>query len=229
MATTELSIAVVPVDLVDPCCRRARLLTAMTLGGRISILCQGVFELLFEYLGISSRQFTVQHGISPVGYTTASLLVDFKGPRDPRWARFVPSTENFYHFIPGLGDFHMYISSGSRYGILHKGETAVVDLGCGLAVAARTFPKGRVDLLSDPAELLPDQMRLLAVLEAGLIIAQGCTSTTRPTWNEDQVSPLAGRGWVRVGLFDAATTDTVRVVTPDSFCPAELLARLRML
>lgn len=98
MATTELSVAVVPVDQADPNCRRVRLLVAMLLGDRISLLCRGVFELFFGYHAVATDQYTIEATQNGVINNRARLLIDHSADPDTggRTGRLVGSRSLLY-------------------------------------------------------------------------------------------------------------------------------------
>lgn len=198
MHTTKISIAVVPVDQEDAVvCHRSRLLVARVLGKRVDLVCRGLFDICFAYLGVARSQYTVS--TSAEDRTETHVLVE----STVRCEHDGPGGA-FWRGVPGFGNINMYFSCDPfRFEHVEQQTAAqaspVVDLGQGLGVSP--VRGGKSELLSLLYEFPPP--RLSVVIQAKLVrFLPAAIPRSAGVWNEDQVHHAAGRAWVAVGSFD---------------------------
>lgn len=188
MPAAKTAIAVVPVAQAYPFCLRARRLIVGVLRGRVSLLCTGIFDQLFAFLGVADTQYTIRPEPISLGTTAvaASVLFEFTG-----------CCEELVRLVT---TFSCVKTEEDGTSVLCFVEDALVlDLGHGLGAA--------VSLLA-PVEFLGDEQQgpLVMVLAGGVVWSR-CTEPpprSAAVWNQDQVRSLAGRVWAPVGLFDEA-------------------------
>lgn len=208
MVITELSIAVVPVDQAEPFCRTARLLVAMLLGDRVSLLCRGIFELVFAFAGVCSRQYAIRLQPNDRTFLLVNVMEPhgtLRMPPPPAPGGFLNATSNL---VPGVGIVTFY----SPISYADVTEEVMVDIGQGLSATPGVMRK--YELLFERQK---EHAALLFVLEASVYV------TGRPihgayghiVWNEQSVRRVAGRDWALLGLFDETAHARLRHPTKE--------------
>lgn len=198
MPATKTAIAVVPVAQADPFCLRARRLIVGVLRGRVSLLCTGIFDLLFAYLGVADTQYTIRPEPLSLGTTAVAVSVLFE---------FTGCCEELMRLVT---TFSCVKTEEDGTSVLCFVEDALVlDLGHGLGAAVSLLAP--VEFLGDeekgPLVMVLEQEGPLVMVLAGGVVWSRCTEPpprSAAVWNQDQVRSLAGRVWAPVGLFDEA-------------------------